>query len=153
MTGTHQDPAGACHDREDMTRLHDIGGFSIGRYSGLDGAGAIMCGDASRDAFSRFDRYGECRAELGFIVARHLVQAQLAAALFGERQADEAATKAGHEVDCFGRDMVSRQHQIAFVFAIFFIHQYHHTASAEFGNDFQCGGNAWQRIFSTHDWV
>jgi hypothetical protein len=37
--------------------------------------------------------------------------------------------------------MVGGQHQIAFVFAVFLVHQNDHATSAEFGNDFADGGN------------
>ena len=69
-------------------------------------------------------------------VARHHGrQAQALAALAGERQADQAAAEARHEVDGFGRDVVGGQHQVAFVLAVFLVDQDDHAAGAHVGDD------------------
>ena len=69
-------------------------------------------------------------------VARgHRRQVQALAALAGQRQADQAAAEARHEVDGLGRDVVGRQHQVAFVLAVFLIDQDDHAAGAHVGDD------------------
>ena len=58
-------------------------------------------------------------------------------ALLGQREADEAAPEAGHEVDGFGRDVLGRQRQVALVLAIFVVDHHNHAAGADFGH---CAG-------------
>jgi hypothetical protein len=57
------------------------------------------------------------------------------AALAREREADQAAPVFGHEVDAVGTHVVGREHQIAFVLAIFFIDQDDHAAGCQLGNE------------------
>ena len=52
-----------------------------------------------------------------------------------QRQADQAAAEARHEVDGFGRDVVGGQHEVAFVLAVFLVDQDHHAAGAHVGDD------------------
>src|SRR5690606_27629621 len=47
-----------------------------------------------------------------------------------------------HEIDGLGSDVIGGQHQIALVFAIFFIDQNDHAARAQLGDDFGDGRNA-----------
>jgi hypothetical protein len=71
-------------------------------HGDLDGARPVGGGNAGGDAFGGFDRDGEGGAVLRLVVARHLDQAELLAAGFGQGQADQAAAEFGHEVDRFG---------------------------------------------------
>jgi hypothetical protein len=75
------------------------------------------------------------------LLGRHHRQLELVAALFGQRQADQAARVLDHEIDGFRRHEVRREHQVAFVFPVFFIDQDHHAAGAQFGDDFFGAGN------------
>ena len=52
-------------------------------------------------------------------------------ALLGQRQADEAAPVAGHEVDRLGRDQVGGHRQVALVLAILVVDQDDHPAGAD----------------------
>ena len=67
-------------------------------------------------------------------------QVEGVAALLGEREADEAAAKFGHEVDGFGSDGVGGHGQIAFVFAVFVIDEDDHASLAHFFDRFFDGG-------------
>ena len=58
--------------------------------------------------------------------------------LLGEGEADQAPAKLGHEVDGFRRNLFRRQHEIAFVFAVFVVHNHDHPSRANF---FDCGGD------------
>jgi hypothetical protein len=102
---------------------------------GLDRAGAVCGGNAGGDAFGGFDGYGERGAVEGAVARSHRWQAQVFAALARQRQADQSAAETRHEVDGLGRDMVSRQHQVAFVLAIFFVDQDDHAPGAHLGHD------------------
>ena len=65
---------------------------------------------------------------------------QRVAALLGERQADQPAAEFGHEVDGFGRDFFRGHGQVAFVFAVFVVHQHDHASRANFVQRFFNGG-------------
>ena len=62
-------------------------------------------------------------------------QSELLAALLGQGQANQAATKARHKINGVCGDEVGRQHQIAFILAILFINQNDHTSGAQLGDD------------------
>ena len=47
-----------------------------------------------------------------------------------------------HEIDGLGRDEFGRHEQVALVFAVFLVHQYHHSAGAQLVDDFGDRGNA-----------
>ena len=66
---------------------------------------------------------------------------QAFARLAAQGQAHEAAAEAGHEVDGLGADVVGREHQVAFVFAVFFVHENDHAAGGELGHDVFDGGD------------
>jgi hypothetical protein len=55
----------------------------------------------------------------------------LLAALAGQGQADQAAAVFGHEIDRVRRDLLGRHDQIAFVLAIFIIHDDDHAPLAQ----------------------
>jgi hypothetical protein len=88
----------------------------------LDRAGAVVRGDARRDAVARLDRVHERGAVLRFLVPAHLRQAELVAALGREAEADEPASVRRHEVDRFGRRELCRDHEIAFVLPVGIVH-------------------------------
>ncbi len=140
VAGAHQHAAGLGHDREHVARLDDVLGPRVVRDGGEDRAGAVGRRNARGDAFGRFDADGERRAVLGAVAVGHQRQVQQLAAFLGERQADEAAAVAGHEVDRFRRDEFGGDHEVALVFAVFFVDEYHHPAGFQFGDDLKCGG-------------
>ena len=65
----------------------------------LDRVRAVVRRDAGRDALARLDRDGEGGAERRLVLARHLLEAELVAALLGQAEADQAARVRRHEVD------------------------------------------------------
>ena len=67
-------------------------------------------------------------------------QLQEVAALGGQGQADQAAAEAGHEVDGLGRDLVSGNDHIAFVFAVLVVDEHDHAAGRDVGHEFGDGG-------------
>jgi hypothetical protein len=136
VAGADEHAARLGHDGEDVAGLDDVGGPGVARHGGLHGAGAVGGRDAGGDAFGGFDRHREGCAELAAVVACHLVDAELAAALFGEREADQAAGVLGHEVDGFGRDVLGGDDDVAFVFAVFLVNQHDHFAGLDVGDDF-----------------
>ena len=56
--------------------------------------------------------------------------------VFGQRQADQAARVADHEIDRFRRDKFGGEYQVAFVLAVFLVHQHDHAPGADLVDDF-----------------
>jgi hypothetical protein len=85
------------------------------------------------------------RALLGAVAHHHGRQLQALAVFAGERQANEAAPKAGHEIDGLGTHVLGGQHQIALVFAVLFVDQDDHFPGAHIGHDVLNRGNRYRR--------
>jgi hypothetical protein len=141
MAGAHQDAALDRAQREDVARLHQVVRFCALVHGHLDGARAVGRRNTGGHALGRFDRDREIGAEGGAVTGGHHRQREAVADFFGQRQADQAARVADHEIDRLGRDEIGRQHQVAFVFAVFFVDQNDHAACAQFGNDFLGAGD------------
>ena len=114
----------------------------VARHRNLDGAGAVGGRDAGLDALGGLDRLGEIGAVSRAVAGGHQRQVQLAAALFGQRQADQAAPVRDHEVDGFGRDELGGHDQVALVLAVFLIDQDDDAAGAQLGDDLGDRGDA-----------
>ena len=135
VAGAHQHAAALSSQRENVARLHDIFGFRIALDRCVHRARTIRGGDAGSHSVSRFDRYGEVGAHLRAVVEHHRRQIQLSAALFGEREADQAAAILRHEVDRGRRRELRGHHQIALVLAVFLIDQDHHAPGLDLRDD------------------
>ena len=131
----HQHSAVHRLQREDMAGLHQVLRGGVRGYGGLHRARTVCRRNAGGNPFGRFDRHGERGGVLGVVARHHGRQLQAFTHLARQREADQPACVAGHEVDGFGRDMVGRENQVAFVFAVFFVHQDDHAASAHVGNN------------------
>jgi hypothetical protein len=125
------------HQRKDVAGLHDVGRGGVLRHRRLHRTRAILRRDAGGDALGGLDRDGEGGAVLRLVVAHHQGQVELAAAGFGQRQADQSASPLGHEIDGFRRDVFSGEHEVAFIFAILLVDQDHHAAGAHVGDDIE----------------
>ena len=86
----------------------------------VDGGGAVAGRDAGGDAEPPLgiDAHGEGGGELLGVPLGHLGEAELIAALAGERQADEAPAVQRHEVDHLGRGELGRADEVALVLAV-----------------------------------
>ena len=67
--------------------------------------------------------------------ADHRRQVELPATLLGQRQADQAAGVARHEVDRLRRHEVGGEHEVALVLAVFLVDEHDHAAGLELGDD------------------
>ena len=101
---------------------------------GADGVRAVGRRNAGGDALASLDGLSKRRPETRGVLLRHGKEPQVVGALFGEGKADKAAAIAGHKVDGFGRDVLSRQRQVALVFAILVVNDDDHAAGSNFGN-------------------
>ncbi|MCY1527963.1 hypothetical protein D9M68_630490 [compost metagenome] len=131
----HQHAAGNGPDREDVARLDQVGRFGVARHRHLDGAGAVRGRNAGFDAFGGLDRLSEVGTVARAVAGRHQGQVQLAAAVFGQGQAHQAAAVRHHEVDGIGRDEFGGHDEVAFIFAVFLVNQDDDTAGTQLGDD------------------
>ena len=111
-----------------------------------DRLGAVGGGNAGRDALARFDRDGERGLVARAVLLAHERQAKLFDPCPGQRQADQAARMACHEVDRVGCRELRRDNQIAFVFAVLVIDQDEHPAVAGFLDQFLGGGQVLRKV-------
>ena len=108
VAGARQHATGLRHHREDVPRLTQIFRARIRLHRREHRVRAIVRRDAGGHTFGRLDRQREVGAMLAMCLAHHERQPQLAAALGGQRQADEAAAETRHEVDVFRRALSAR---------------------------------------------
>ncbi len=97
----------------------------------LNGAGAIVGGDAGGHSLARVDRFAECGAVLRRVLGAHGADAEVSEALLGHGEADQAASILGHEVDGFGRDLFGGEGDVAFILAVFIVNDHDHAAGAD----------------------
>ncbi len=136
MACAGQGAAGLGHQGEDMAGADNVVGLGVLGGSGLHGTRAVGSGNAGGHAFSGFDGNSELGAETRTVARRHQRQFQGFATLAGHRHADEATGITRHEVDVLGLDALGGHDQIAFVLAIFVIHEDDHLALADVFNQF-----------------
>ena len=115
-----------------------------GRINGdLNGVRAIVCRYSGAHSVAGIDRFTESCSIIRGIFGRHRADAQAFKPLFGHGQANQPATVPGHKVDGFGSNFFGGQGQIAFVFAIFVIHNDNHaparTSSSAVGTSVKGG--------------
>ena len=135
VAGADQHAALLRGEREDVAGGDDV--FRLGMTSdgSLHGTRPVVGRDAGGHTSGGLDRHRERGAVRGAVVAHHLLQAELAAALVGEGQADQAAAEAGHEVDRLGGDEFGRHDEVALVLTVLFVHQDDHLAGLDVGDD------------------
>ena len=135
VAGAREHTALLRHQREHVPGRDDVGRFGAGLDRDADGGRAVGGGDAGGNALGGFDRNRERGAEPAMHVAAHQRQRKLLAALLRQRQADKAAAEARHEVDVLGARMRGGHQQVAFVLAVFVVHQDDHASPVDFVDD------------------
>ena len=130
MTGADQHAALARDEREHVAGRDDVGRTLGGVDRGRDGARAVGGGDAGRDALARLDRLGEGGAVARAVATDHGFELELGRARAGQRQADEAAAIARHEVDGVGRRHLRGNDEVALVLALLGVDEHDHAAVA-----------------------
>ena len=105
-------------------------GGAVGRARSRGGSAPGVDGLAKRGAEGR----GVSR--------RNRRQVQRVAALLRQRQANQPAPEFRHEVDGFRRHFLRRHRQVAFILAVFVVHQDDHAS----------GANVFQRLFHRRKW-
>ena len=128
MPGADQHAAVLRHQRKDVPRRGDMLG-ALGRVDGdRDGARAVGGGNPGGDALARLDRHGERGVVAGAVVLRHQRQTELLDPLRRQRQADQPAAVARHEVDRRRRRHLRGHDEVALVLAVLVVDQDEHPA-------------------------
>src|SRR5579875_950285 len=136
LAGANQNAAAARPQRKNVAGAREVFGSGIGVNGGENRGGAIRGADSGGGAAARVNGFAKGRAEGGCIARGHGRKGQGVAALFGEREANEAAAFLGHEVDRLGGDFFGGHGEVAFVFAVFVVHEDNHAALADFFEGF-----------------
>ena len=131
VAGARQHAAGLRHQRKDVAGLTQVSGARIG----LDGRDAPCARDRAREmpvvtpsaASIETVKLVRCSRSVSLTIER---QPQLLAALARQREADQAAAVARHEIDVLGAHVVRGHDQVAFVLAILVVHDHDHAAGA-----------------------
>ena len=126
-------PPGLRDQREYVAGPRQIRGASVARHRGPNGARAVGRGDAGGDALARLDRDRE-RGAVGRLVLRvahHHRQVELPGALRRDRQADQPARVAGHEVHRLGGAELGGDADVALVLAVLVVGEDDHLAGLE----------------------
>ena len=152
VAGADEDAAGPGDQREDMAGRDDRFGAVGGVDGDGDGARAVGGADAGGDSLAGLDRDGEGGLHAAAVGAGHRLEAELVGALLGQREADQAAAVAGHEVDRVGRRHLRRDDQVALILAILVVDEDEHPPVARlvddlFGPDQHLGGAALDQLF------
>src|SRR5215469_3897189 len=121
---------------EDVSGAHEVLGFRVVRDRALDRGGTVRGRDPCRDPLPGLDRHGEGGAIGGVVVVvrHHHAEAELAQPLLGQREADEPAPEACHEVDGFGARELGGHAQVALVLTVLVVDQDHHAARGDLGD-------------------
>ncbi len=135
MSGADQHAALARHEREHVAGRDDIGGALRCVDRRGDGARPVGRRDAGGDAVARFDRLGEGGAVARTVATDHRFELELGGAGAGERQANQAATVARHEVDRVGRRHLRGNDEVALVLALLCVDEHDHAAVAHVFQD------------------
>ncbi len=151
LSGADEDSAIAGAQGVDVSWAGEIFRMSVGIGGGEDGGGAVCGAGAGGGAAAGVYWFAEGGAEHGRVARSDGGEGQRIAALFGHGEADEAAAEFSHEVDGFGRDLFGGHGEIAFILAIFVVHQDDHASGADFVEGFFDGGE-W-RFAVGHWWL
>ena len=131
LPGALEHAARACLEREHVTGLDEVLGLERGSI-----ATWIVCARSwaempGRDSLTRLHGHREGRLEGRLVLCRHQVQAQLIAALGRQRQADQPAGLARHEVDVLRGRELRGEGEVALVLAVLGVADHDHLAGAD----------------------
>ena len=135
MPGAHQDAAVAGAQREDVARRRDVLRTRARVDRHRDGAGAVVGGDAGRDALARLDRHGEGGLVARRVRGRHQRQPERVEPFAGEGQADQPPAMRRHEVDRVRRAHLGGDDEVALVLAVLVVDEDEHPAVARVLDD------------------
>ena len=132
----HHHAAAQRHQRQDVTRHHDIvwRGFVEGDHR--DHARAIAGRDTGGGAFARVDQHAGLLVRIAVVGRRLQRNTEFAETLVGNRDGDDAARLARHEIDVVGGDFLGRHHEVAFGVLALLRDHHDHLSVAQAGENF-----------------
>ena len=131
LTGALQDAAVLRLQREDVARLDQVPRLGVRIDRHLDRPRPVGGRDPGGDALASLDGDREGGLERRLVLGGHQVEAELLAALVGQREADQAAAVLRHEVDGLGRRELRRHRQVALVLPVLVVADDHHPPAAD----------------------
>ena len=134
LSRAHQDAAIAGAQRKYVAGGNQILWFGFICNCIENGLSSIGGGNAGANAGGGVHRYRKRSAERRGVVRHHHRDTQLSDALFGERQTDQPTAMGRHKINCFRSDFLGSHAEIAFVLAVFIIHQNDHLTAANIGD-------------------
>ena len=117
VSGAAQHAAFLGHQRKHVAGPKEVVRLALRVDQRQDRGRPLGGGDARADR-AMIDRHGEVRPQRGRIVPHHGVKIEPLADLRQDRHAELPAA-VEHEIDDFGRDLLGRTDEVAFVFAVF----------------------------------
>ena len=132
LTGALQNATLRGAQGEHVPRARQVAGNGRGIDGRLHSGAAVGGRDTGGNAAPGFDRYAEGRVVLRRVLRNHQRYFELIEPFAGHRQTDQPATVRGHEVDRFGGDLLGRDRQVAFVFAILVVDDDHEATGGEY---------------------
>ncbi len=106
-------------------------GAVAGSIADFDRPRPVEGGNARGHSLLGVNGDGEGGFEPGGILADHERQLELGQPLRGQREADQPAPVAAHEIDAFGRGFFGGDHQVAFIFAVLVVDDNDQAAGAD----------------------
>ena len=133
MASPLQDPPLAGPQGKDVAWAAQVRGTTAGMDGHLDCSGPILSRNARTNSVFRASINADCEGGLVAvcIAIHHQWQIESIQALTLHRQADQAPSFSGHEVDLLGGCELGRTDQVAFVLAIFIVHDHDRFAIAD----------------------
>src|SRR5690242_21592824 len=116
--------------RDQILRL---GGIVDGVENGFR---AIASGNSGGNSGCGIDRNCKCSTKWRSVIGNHHGNAEMSYPLLSERKADQTTPVRRYEIDRFGSDFLGRHAKIAFVLAVFVIHENDHSATSDFIDGF-----------------
>ena len=158
MAGADQDAAGPRDQRKDMARGNDRFGIVGGIDRHRDGARAVGGADPGRNPLLGLDRHREGGLVAAAVGPRHRLEPELVGAVLAEREADEAAPVARHEIDRVRGRHLGRNDEVALILAALVVDEDEHAAVARlvddrFGPDQHFGGAALNQLLEARQRV
>ena len=135
VPGACQHAARLRHQRKDVPRLAQVLGSCTLGHRRAHGVRPVVGGDTGRHALGRLDGEREVGPVVAVGVAHHERQTQLPTALGGEREADQPAAEARHEIDVLGSHLGCGHQEVALVLAVFIVEDHDHATRSEIGED------------------
>ena len=110
---SHHHATAQRHQRQDVARHDDVVVARLVERDHRNHARAIAGRNAGGGALARVDQHAGLLVRIAVVGRRLERNAKLAEALVGNRDGDDAARLARHEIDVVRRDLFSRHHEVA----------------------------------------